>query len=204
MESLNQETERVELEDQFILRLPPVTNNENDKAMSLNILFSQQKDADYVRCLLASKPKKIKKKLRLDIDAESGEGVVMICDKSLKCRLRKMPTMIESLKTYNKSLFVKTADICQILDCVNTESGPECIHGLSTPLKNVKKKRFRRCLINRDEASVNVQKELFYLLQADIEAVSYNTLFFFWFSSFINCISLFPISIKCRRDVNMK
>ncbi|CAH1380497.1 unnamed protein product [Tenebrio molitor] len=153
MESLNQETERVELEDQFILRLPP-------------------KDADYVRCLLASKPKKIKKKLRLDIDAESGEGVVMICDKSLKCRLRKMPTMIESLKTYNKSLFVKTADICQILDCVNTESGPECIHGLSTPLKNVKKKRFRRCLINRDEASVNVQKELFYLLQADIEAVS--------------------------------
>jgi hypothetical protein len=41
MESLNQETERVELEDQFILRLPPVINNDNDKAMSLNILFSQ-------------------------------------------------------------------------------------------------------------------------------------------------------------------
>lgn len=127
--------------------------------------------ADFVRLILATKPKKLRKKLKIDLDPESGEGLVYVLDRVLKGRLRKLPTIIESLKTYNNVTFVKTADICQILDCVDSRGDLEWNHGLTPPLKNVKKKRFRKSLINKDEASVNVQKELFYLLQADLEAV---------------------------------
>ncbi|XP_044261121.1 transcription initiation factor TFIID subunit 7-like [Tribolium madens] len=141
---------KIELEDQFILRLP-------------------RNMADFVR---TTKSKKLRKKLKIDLDPESGNGIVYVAGKTLKGRLRKLPTIIESLKTCNKTICVKTADICHILDCINYDGGPECVHGLTPPLKNVKLKRFRKSLINKDETSVNVQKELFYLLQADLEAVS--------------------------------
>ncbi|EFA05523.2 transcription initiation factor TFIID subunit 7 [Tribolium castaneum] len=144
---------KIELEDQFILRLPP------------NM-------ADFVRTTMATKPKKLRKKLKIDLDPESGNGVVHVAGKPLEARLRKLPTIIESLKTCNRKVCVKTADICQILDCINYNEGSECVHGLTPPLKNVKLKRFRKSMINKDETAVNVQKELFYLLQADLEAVS--------------------------------
>ncbi|RZB39985.1 TAFII55 N domain containing protein [Asbolus verrucosus] len=121
---------------------------------------------------METKPKKLRKKLKLDMDPESGEGTVVISGIRLKGRLKKLPTISESLKTYDKTIFVKTADVCHILDCVDTGGGSELIHGLTPPLKNVKK-RFRKCLSNKDETAVNVQKELFYLLQADLEAVSF-------------------------------
>lgn len=106
-------------------------------------------------------------------------GTVTINGKSLNGTLRKLPTVAETLKTHNKSLFVKTGDVCQILDCLSNDNKEAPFpHGLAPPLKNARKKRFRKCLINKDESAINVHKELFYLLQADLEAVSLNKALF--------------------------
>lgn len=58
-----------------------------------------------------------------------------------------------------------------MLDCTTIDGNYEMLHGLSAPLKNVKKQRFRKCLSNKDQQSLDVQKELVYLLQADLDAV---------------------------------
>lgn len=46
-------------------------------------------------------------------------------------------------------------------------------HGYSAPLKNVKRKRFRKTLVNLEmaEATEMITKELYYLLSTDLQAV---------------------------------
>lgn len=47
-------------------------------------------------------------------------------------------------------------------------------HGYTLPLKNVKKKRFRKTLTNPEVAEETevIAKELYYLLSTDLDAVS--------------------------------
>lgn len=76
----------------------------------------------------------------------------------LSTTLYDMPTIIESHRTFDSKQFYKINDICQVLvEDVEADrivppekratSGPEQYqwpHGLSAPLKNVRKRRFRK------------------------------------------------------------
>ncbi|NP_001129349.1 transcription initiation factor TFIID subunit 7-like [Rattus norvegicus] len=157
-----------EIEEQFILRLPPVTDGHH--------------------------------------------AVVQVENVSLPAKLVNLPCVIGSLKTVDRKTFYQTADISQMLVCSpegEPHSSPEepvistgptvtghiegkaekkkynWKHGITPPLKNVRKKRFRKTTkklpdvkqmdeINFSEytQSPSVEKEVKRLLCSDAEAVS--------------------------------
>jgi transcription initiation factor TFIID subunit 7 len=77
-------------------------------------------------------------------------------------KLVDLPTIIESSKTLDKKALYKTADICQMLMIGEPISHEETIlaypskssdyiypHGLTPPLRWVRKRRFRKRISNR-------------------------------------------------------
>ncbi|XP_057669057.1 transcription initiation factor TFIID subunit 7-like isoform X1 [Diorhabda carinulata] len=158
---MEEQEEKICLEEQFILRLP-------------------MEQAQKVRKLLHSKPRKIKKLMNISLDPDSLKLIVDIKKMKLFGTLRKLPTIIESYKTNinnNKCLLFKTADICYIAECgyeENTTNPRHLQHGYCPPLKNCKKNRFRKTLYNKDVAieAEALSKELHFLLAADLDAVS--------------------------------
>ncbi|CAO2623109.1 Transcription initiation factor TFIID subunit 7-like, partial [Lemmus lemmus] len=139
-------------------------------------------------------------------------AVVQVEDVSLPAKLVNLPCVIGSLKTVDRKTFYKTADISQMLVCSahdDPQSSPEepvtsahttvtgrgrrkrqrkrynWKHGISPPLKNVRKNRFRKIKkkipdvkqmdevnLNEDTKSPNVDKEVKRLLCSDAEAIS--------------------------------
>ncbi|XP_019871813.1 transcription initiation factor TFIID subunit 7 [Aethina tumida] len=158
--------ETVELEEQFILRLP-------------------KKEADHVRQILHTKPKKIQKYLSIDLDVINKSGYVNCGDVRLNGVLRKLPTIVETYKTNladNKDLLYKTADISGILQCDYIKDGEEQVkdvpvemqHGYAPPMKNCRKAKFRKMTKNTDEAVEveGVERELVFLFRTDYDAVT--------------------------------
>ncbi|CAG8564588.1 4889_t:CDS:2 [Paraglomus brasilianum] len=104
-------------------------------------------------------------------------------DQKYSARLVDLPCIIESQKTFNNKQFYKIADICQMLvvewpiegesqlneykSSVNMEDfiWPD---GLAPPLRNVRRRRFRKRLSNR--AIEEVEREVERLLRADAQA----------------------------------
>ncbi|KAM5128754.1 transcription initiation factor TFIID subunit 7-like [Callospermophilus lateralis] len=149
--SKNQDEPLHELENQFILRLPP-------------------EHASTVRSLIHSGSVKMKDKLKIDLSPDRRHAVVEVEDVSLSAKLVDLPCVIGSLKTLDKKTFYETADISQMLVCSadgDLHSSPEepitstdvsitgnneretekkyiWKHGITPPLKNVRKKRFRK------------------------------------------------------------
>lgn len=128
-----------------------------------------------MRQIFRTKPKKIKKLLAIDLDAESKTGTVRFNKKDLPAKLVQLPTIVESNKTYDKVHLFKTADVLQMLVCGDLIKGEGCEHphGVAPPLKNVKKRRFRKTQKNKnvDVDEEEVEKELLWLLRMDNEAV---------------------------------
>uniref|UniRef100_A0A2K6G752 TATA-box binding protein associated factor 7 like n=1 Tax=Propithecus coquereli TaxID=379532 RepID=A0A2K6G752_PROCO len=170
-----------ELENQFILRLP-------------------MEQACTVRNLMRSGSVISKDKLKIDLSSDGRNALVQVEDVSLAAKLVDLPCVIGSLKTYDKKTFYKTADISQMLVCkpVDLRSSPEepvtsdvqamskdekekqkkyvWKHGITPPLKNVRKKRFRKttkkvsCMLFCTD-SPDVEKDVKRLLSSDAEAV---------------------------------
>uniref|UniRef100_A0A8C5V3Q7 TATA-box binding protein associated factor 7 like n=1 Tax=Microcebus murinus TaxID=30608 RepID=A0A8C5V3Q7_MICMU len=172
-----------ELENQFILRLP-------------------MEHACTVRNLMHSGSVISKDKLKIDLSSDGRNALVEVEDVSLAAKLVDLPCVIGSLKTHDKKTFYKTADISQMLVCEadhDIHSSPEepvtstdlkaiskdekekqkkyvWKHGITPPLKNVRKKRFRKttkkvsCMLFYTD-SPDVEKELKRLLCSDAEAV---------------------------------
>nr|XP_005340766.2 transcription initiation factor TFIID subunit 7-like [Ictidomys tridecemlineatus] len=190
--SKNQDEPPHELENQFILRLPP-------------------EHASTVRSLIHSGSVKMKDKLKIDLSPDRRHAVVEVEDVSLSAKLVDLPCVIGSLKTLDKKTFYKTADISQMLVCSadgDLHSSPEepvtstdvsitgnneretekkyiWKHGITPPLKNVRKKRFRKTKKKTADFkqieeitfteyidSPDVEKEVKRLLCSDAEAVS--------------------------------
>uniref|UniRef100_H0WQ45 TATA-box binding protein associated factor 7 like n=1 Tax=Otolemur garnettii TaxID=30611 RepID=H0WQ45_OTOGA len=180
-----------EVENQFILRLP-------------------LEQAYAVRRLIHSGSVAMKDKLKIDLSPAERRAVVQVEDVSLSAKLVDLPCVIGSLKSLDKKTFYKTADVSQMLLCSaedDTHSSPEEAvtstdlktvkknekesqkkylwkHGITPPLKNVRKKRFRKVTkkpldckqieeINFTEFtdSPDVEKEVKRLLCSDAEAV---------------------------------
>ncbi|XP_058392326.1 transcription initiation factor TFIID subunit 7-like isoform X2 [Diceros bicornis minor] len=157
-----------ELENQFILRLPP-------------------EHASAVRKIVHSTSVAMKDKLKIDLSPDGRHAVVEVEDVSLTANLVDLPCVIGSLKTLDKKTFYKTADISQMLVCTadgDPHSSPEepttstdlkviakneregekkyvWKHGITPPLKNVRKKRFRKTtkkLIDFEEINCTEEK----------------------------------------------
>ena len=163
-----------ELETQFILRLP------EDHAELLREEIDKERLRDH---------------LKIEILGDNRHATVRFHDASFSAKLMTLPCIIESWKTLDKKSFWKTADICHLLVCKD-EDAPESSsdedeskftdpykkqqaitkkfqypHGLTPPLKNVKKKRFRKTAKKKYIEAPEVEKEVKRLLRADISAV---------------------------------
>ncbi|GAB1303110.1 Transcription initiation factor TFIID subunit 7-like [Apodemus speciosus] len=170
-----------EMEEQFILRLPP-------------------EQAYAVRKIIHSRNAASKDKLKIGFSSDGHHAVVQVEDVSLPAKLVNLPCVIGSLKTVDRKTFYKTADISQMLVCSpegEPHSSPEepvistgptvtghiegkaekkkynWKHGITPPLKNVRKKRFRKT--TKKLPDVKQMEEINFserLLCSDAEAVS--------------------------------
>ncbi|NWR84845.1 TAF7 factor, partial [Furnarius figulus] len=167
-----------ELESQLVLRLPP------DYAST-------------VRRAVQSGNVNLKDRLTIELHVDGRHGIVHVDQVPLAAKLVDLPCIIESLKTIDKTTFYKTADICQMLVCTvdgdlyppleeqTVSTDPKANkkkdkdrekkfiwnHGITLPLKNVQKRRFRKTAKKYIE-SPDVEKEVKRLLSTDAEAVS--------------------------------
>ncbi|KAL6480108.1 hypothetical protein MHYP_G00111410 [Metynnis hypsauchen] len=167
-----------ELESQFVLRLP-------------------QEYASTVRQIAQSGSMNLKDRLTIELHADGRHGIVRVDRVPLACKLVDLPCILESLKTVDKKTFYKTADVCQMLVCTldgdlyppleeptgTTDSKSKkkdkdkdkkfiWNHGITCPLKNTRKRRFRKTAKKKYIESPDVEKEVKRLLSTDSEAVS--------------------------------
>ncbi|KAL1138832.1 hypothetical protein AAG570_008894 [Ranatra chinensis] len=165
----------VELESQFILRLPP-------------------EPAKVLRELLRSGVTSLKDRFSIRLENDVRYGEVRLDNWFLHAKVFDLPTIIESLKTIDNKSFYKTADICQIMICKEEDDqtttdedtsakhkkkDPNKVdkkflwpHGITPPLKNVRKRRFRKTLKKKYVEAPEIEKEVKRLLRGDNDAVS--------------------------------
>ncbi|XP_076913425.1 transcription initiation factor TFIID subunit 7-like [Bidens hawaiensis] len=138
------------MEEQFVLRVPPsiaqqierllLTGNDNDHENndSLDLLFSD----------------------------DGRNGTFLIGNDCFPASLLDLPTITESYKTYDDNVLIKTADIAQMI-VVREEGGadlpPDVVesrHGLTPPMRDARKRRFRREPDLNPELVQRVEKDL--------------------------------------------
>ncbi|XP_033744305.1 transcription initiation factor TFIID subunit 7-like [Pecten maximus] len=161
-----------DLEQQFILRLPP------GPAMAL------RRDVQTGSVAL-------KDKFSIEMQPDHRHCVVRFGNELLYAKLMDLPCIIESLKTVDMKTFYKTADISQLLVCSYTdeENSQDEIespkkkdkdknkkyhlpHGVTPPLKNVRKRRFRKTLKKKYMEQPDIEKEVKRLFRTDAEAIN--------------------------------
>ncbi|KAJ9593962.1 hypothetical protein L9F63_014603, partial [Diploptera punctata] len=164
-----------ELESQFILRLPP-------------------EPAKVLREALRSGSVHLKDRLMIKLENDMRYGEVRVDHWLMHAKVVDLPTIVESLKTIDNKSFYKTADICQLLICkeeddqtttdeespVKTKKkDPNKVdkkflwpHGVTPPLKNVRRRRFRKTLKKKYVEAPEIEKEVKRLLRVDNDAVS--------------------------------
>ncbi|XP_061091270.1 transcription initiation factor TFIID subunit 7 isoform X2 [Conger conger] len=176
--SKNKDDAPHELESQFILRLP-------------------SEYASTVRRIAQSGSVNVKDRLTIELHADGRHGIVRVDRVPLACKLVDLPCILESLKTVDKKTFYKTADLCQMLVCTvdgdlyppleeptgttdpkskkkDKDKDKKFVwnHGITCPLKNTRKRRFRKTAKKKYIESPDVEKEVKRLLSTDAEAVS--------------------------------
>ncbi|XP_046339954.1 transcription initiation factor TFIID subunit 7-like [Haliotis rufescens] len=159
--------EPFELEQQFILRLPP------GPAIAL-------------RRDVQSGSMALKDKIGIELQHDMRTCRVRYGGDIFNAKLVDLPCVIESLKTVDKKTFYKTADICQMMICTYDEETPQeeespkkkdkdkkyaWNHGITPPLKNVKKRRFRKTLRKKHIDQPETEKEVKRLFRYDAEAI---------------------------------
>ncbi|KAF6204783.1 hypothetical protein GE061_018945 [Apolygus lucorum] len=164
----------VELECQFILRLP-------------------EEPAKALRDMLRSGMSNLKDRFLVRLENDVRYGEVRVDNWLLHAKVVDLPTIVESLKTIDNKSFYKTADICQMMVCKVEDDAPTDEespskhkkkdpnkvdkkflhpHGITPPLKNVRKRRFRKTLKKKYVEAPEIEKEVKRLLRGDNEAVS--------------------------------
>lgn len=170
-----------EIENQFILRMPSYKDGRIHS--SCNAL----------REALGNENSNLKERLFIDLNPETRLGTLKFDEQIFKGKLVDLPCIIESLKTVEKKTFYKTADICQMFilrppdeDNLSADDEAEKIeelekigevskkfqypHGITPPLKNVRRKRFRKIAKKKVVDYVEIEKEVKRLFRADRDA----------------------------------
>ncbi|KAG0585684.1 hypothetical protein M758_2G028800 [Ceratodon purpureus] len=117
------------MEEHFILRVP-------------------QSVAERLERVLNENPASANDEL-LDLAFQDGRsGTFTIGDDRFQASLLDLPCVLESYKTYDDNVLIKTADIGQII-MVQEEGGvppdgPEYRHGLTPAMRDARRRRFRR------------------------------------------------------------
>jgi transcription initiation factor TFIID subunit 7 len=141
----------------------------------------------------------LKDRLFIEINAETRKGRLKFDDEVFDARLVDLPCIVESLKTIDRKAFFKTADICQMLVC-KTKDDPWTLSdeelfknrsgakkssnepaghskkyqwpsGITAPMKNVRKKRFRKLVRKKAFDYEEIVRELKHLFIEDREAI---------------------------------
>nr|GMD52005.1 transcription initiation factor TFIID subunit 7-like [Ipomoea batatas]GME02376.1 transcription initiation factor TFIID subunit 7-like [Ipomoea batatas] len=118
------------MEEQFILRVPPSVAERIDRLLSENASSSEDKGLD------------------LSFSEDGRSGTFVIGNEHFPAGLLDLPCIVESYKTYDDSVLIKTADIGQMI-MVREEGDPtpdavEYRHGLTPPMRDARRRRFRR------------------------------------------------------------
>lgn len=165
----------VELETQFILRIP-------------------KEPAVVLREAIQSGANNLKDRLSIKLESDLRYGEVRFDHWLMHAKIVDLPTIIESLKTIDNKSFYKTADICQLMICKDEPDAPSADeespnkakkkdpnkvdkkflwpHGITPPCKNVRKRRFRKTLKKKYVEAPEIEKEVKRLLRVDNEAVN--------------------------------
>ncbi|XP_008809532.1 transcription initiation factor TFIID subunit 7-like isoform X1 [Phoenix dactylifera] len=118
------------MEEQFILRVPPSVSERIERLFNENASSSEDGSLD------------------LSFSEDGRSGTFMIGNERFPASLLDLPCIVESYKTYDDSVLIKTADIGQIITLREEgDPAPEGIeykHGLTPPMRDARRRRFRR------------------------------------------------------------
>ncbi|OMO57860.1 TAFII55 protein, conserved region [Corchorus olitorius] len=133
------------MDEQFILRVPPSVAESIDRLLSENA-SSEDKPLD----LLFSE--------------DGRTGTFVIGNDRFPVSLVDLPCVVESYKTYDDCALVKTADIGQMIMVREPgDATPDVVeyrHGLTPPMRDARKRRFRREPDLNPELVKRVEKDL--------------------------------------------
>ncbi|KAF8047816.1 hypothetical protein N665_2818s0004 [Sinapis alba] len=138
------------MEEQFILRVPPSVSQQIDRLLSGEASTSDEIPLD------------------LCFSEDGRSGTFVIGNQEFPASLLDLPAVVESFKTYDDSALVKTADIGQMI-MVREPGDPapntvEYRHGLTPPMKDARKRRFRREPDLNPELVQRVERDLLNIL----------------------------------------
>lgn len=153
-----------------------------------------QEVADQLHEALQSGALNFKDRFTIKVDQDLRYGEVRFDNWLLHAKILDLPTIIESMKTIDGKSFYKTADISQLMICKEDldpeidEESPSKVkkkdpnkvekkflypHGVTSPCKNIRKRRFRKTLKKKYVEAPDIEKEVKRLLRSDNEAVSF-------------------------------
>ncbi|XP_040955336.1 transcription initiation factor TFIID subunit 7 isoform X1 [Gossypium hirsutum] len=136
----------VGMDEQFILRVPPSVAERINRLLSENASSSEDKSLD------------------LEFSEDGRTGTFVIGNDRFPASVLDLPCVVESYKTYDDSALVKTADVGQmILVRESGEASPDVVeyrHGLTPPMRDARKRRFRREPDLNPELVQRVEKDL--------------------------------------------
>ncbi|XP_023741416.1 transcription initiation factor TFIID subunit 7 isoform X2 [Lactuca sativa] len=130
------------MEEQFILRVPPSVAERIDRL--LNESGSESID--------------------LSFSEDGRSGAFIIGEDHFPASLLDLPCIVESYKTYDDNVLIKTADVGQMI-MVRDDGDPppevvEHRHGLTPPMRDARRRRFRREPDLNPELVRRVEKDL--------------------------------------------
>ncbi|KRY56254.1 Transcription initiation factor TFIID subunit 7 [Trichinella britovi] len=152
-----EEDQPPEIESDFILRLP------SEEAEQLNKLLEQDN---------------VEKQLKIFVDVDTHTAEIKLCDKKLKGRLVDLPCVVELQKTLDKKNFYKVTDVSQMVICEKSDDESKQRNSLNDdkkltpPMKNVRRRRFRKTLRKKYMDAPEIERELKILLRSDLECAS--------------------------------
>ncbi|XP_059430780.1 transcription initiation factor TFIID subunit 7-like [Corylus avellana] len=120
------------MDEQFILRVPPSVAERLDRLLSESENASSSDD----------------KSLDLSFSEDGKSGTFVIGNDHFPASLLDLPCVVESYKTYDDSVLIKTADVGQMIMVREAgDAAPDVVeyrHGLTPPMRDARKRRFRR------------------------------------------------------------
>ncbi|PON83606.1 TAFII55 protein, conserved region [Trema orientale] len=118
------------MEEQFILRVPPSVAERIERLLNEDASSSEDKSLD------------------VSFLEDGRTGTFVIGNESFPASLLDLPSVVESYKTYDDSVLIKTADIGQMIMVREPgDAAPDAVeyrHGLTPPMRDARKRRFRR------------------------------------------------------------
>ncbi|KAI3822928.1 hypothetical protein L1987_10529 [Smallanthus sonchifolius] len=137
---------RLGMEEQFVLRVPPSVAEHIERLLSENASSSDDNSLD------------------LSFSEDGRSGTFVIGNGCFPASLLDLPAILESYKTYDDNVLIKTADVGQVI-VVREEGDPspdvvEYRHGITPPMRDARRRRFRREpdlnpeLVNRVEKDI--------------------------------------------------